>query len=113
MTCKSTVKKDCVAKGSSYPLSFGVTGVTDLTDWECYIQVNSLSTGEATTISRQVTTYNVDNSRFITSLTGVETSSLREDSEYIVAGKLINTLTGEIGQVIMELGITKGWVDLP
>ena len=111
MSCE-VKKKDQIPQGDSYPLSWGVTGVTDLTDWTCYLQVRTSDTAEESGISREVTTLNVAGDRFITSLTSAETSSL-SIRKYIVGAELANASTGESGEILMELDIKPQWVVRP
>lgn len=111
MTCKIN-KTDCIPQGDTYDLSYGVTGATDLTDWTCYLQVTNKVTGQLTAIDREVVTLNDDNSRFLTTLTSAETGALALGT-YVVGAQMTNTITGESGEILLELTITKQWVNRP
>lgn len=111
MTC-SIIKTDCITQGSSYPLAYGVKGVTDLSDWTCYIQVSDKKTKVVTGIDREITDKNTDGDRFITILTKTETDNL-PIGEYIVGAELENTVTGECGEILMQLNVEDQWVVRP
>ena len=109
MNCRSNAKAE-TRQGNTRNIAVDFEDGTVISnDWRCFIQVRHKSTGNLTSIDREVINKNSDMTSFITMLTATETASLSE-GDYVIGVQVENSVTGEVIEDIMELKITKQWV---
>jgi hypothetical protein len=99
-------------KSFSSTLKIDGTQVTDLTDWQCFIQLRNKKTRAISGgVDREVTTKNQAEDKFVITLTEVETDITVD--EYILGVEYRNTTTSQVledPENIIEIKIVEGWV---
>jgi hypothetical protein len=93
-------------------LGVGVVGVTDLTNYTCYLQVRHYTSNTVTSIEGVITTKNEDGDKFIRLLLPSETSTLSVGL-YSVGFEITNTVTLESTEKVSVIEVTKQKVVVP
>lgn len=95
-----------IAQGDSIALSYGVTGVNDLTGWSCIIQVKSALTDTTPIYNQNVTDLNGDSTRFTHLIARSQTEDW-EVGDYFIIADLWKVSTGESREVQSKLRVNQ------
>ena len=114
MTCTSSddLEFRSVPQGASVLYSTGPKGVTDLTNYTCYMQIRKFASGDVVGPEGYVTDKNEAEDSFVRLLLPSETSLL-DVGKYYVSFEITNTVTFESNEISSILEIRKQRVVIP